>query len=183
MNIITLNEELLLEGVWDTMKEKFGNDKVAKFRQLKDGNQLPSGGDFEQKKNPQYWNNKTAEEFNEYLNGVIEGNFYNDRQKEDLTSKLRVKLARTINVSAANELARAFWEHRNEIPDQEQRNIKYWIQNQNVGYSDLAAVLQPIQARKSNSAGRYDKVYESDFMIIYKVYDWTAARNLSKGTS
>ena len=183
MNIITLNEELLLEGVWDTMKEKFGNDKVAKFRQLKDGNQLPSGGDFEQKKNPQYWNNKTVEEFNEYLNGVIEGNFYNDRQKEDLTSKLRVKLARTINVSAANELARAFWEHRNEIPDQEQRNIKYWIQNQNVGYSDLAAVLQPIQARKSNAAGRYDKVYESDFMIIYKVYDWIAARNLSKGTS
>ena len=54
MNITTLNEELLLEGVWDTMKEKFGNDKVAKFRQLKDGNQLPSGGDFEQKKNPQY---------------------------------------------------------------------------------------------------------------------------------
>ena len=54
MNIITLNEELLLEGVWDTMKEKFGNAKVAKFRQLKDGNQLPSGGDFEQKKNPQY---------------------------------------------------------------------------------------------------------------------------------
>lgn len=183
MNIITLNEELLLEGVWDTMKEKFGNDKVAKFRQLKDGNQLPSGGDFEQKKNPQYWNNKTVDEFNEYLNGVIEGNFYNDRQKEDLTSKLRVKLARTINVSAANELARAFWEHRNEIQDQEQRNIKYWIQNQNVGYSDLAAVLQPIQARKSNSAGRYDKVYESDFMIIYKVYDWIAARNLSKGTS
>ena len=183
MNIITLNEELLLEGVWDTMKEKFGNDKVAKFRQLKDGNQLPSGGDFEQKKNPQYWNNKTVEEFNEYLNGVIEGNFYNDRQKEDLTSKLRTKLARTINVSAANELARAFWEHRNEIQDQEQRNIKYWIQNQNVGYSDLAAVLQPIQARKSNSAGRYDKVYESDFMIIYRVYDWIAARNLSRGTS
>ena len=183
MNIITLNEERLLEGVWDTMKEKFGNDKVAKFRQLKDGNQLPSGGDFEQKKNPQYWNNKTVEEFNEYLNGVIEGNFYNDRQKEDLTSKLRVKLARTINVSAANELARAFWEHRNEIPDQEQRNIKYWIQNQNVGYGDLAAVLQPIQARKSNAAGRYDKVYESDFMIIYRVYDWIAARNLSRGTS
>lgn len=183
MNIITLNEELLLEGVWDTMKEKFGNDKVAKFRQLKDGNQLPSGGDFEQKKNPQYWNNKTVDEFNEYLNNVIEGNFYNDRQKEDLTSKLRTKLARTINVSAANELARAFWEHRNEIQDQEQRNIKYWIQNQNVGYSDLAAVLQPIQARKSNSAGRYDKVYESDFMIIYRVYDWIAARNLSKGTS
>ena len=183
MNIITLNEELLLEGVWDTMKEKFGNDKVAKFRQLKDGNQLPSGGDFEQKKNPQYWNNKTVDEFNEYLNNAIEGNFYNDRQKEDLTSKLRTKLARTINVSAANELARAFWEHRNEIQDQEQRNIKYWIQNQNLGYSDLAAVLQPIQARKSNSAGRYDKVYESDFMIIYKVYDWIAARNLSKGTS
>ena len=47
----------------------------------------------------------------------------------------------------------------------------------------MAAVLQPIQARKSNAAGRYDKVYESDFMIIYRVYDWIAARNLSRGTS
>ena len=180
---MNLDEWILLEGVWDTMKEKFGNDKVAKFRQLKDGNQLPSGGEFEQKKNPQYWNNKTVDEFNEYLNGVIEGNFYNDRQKEELTSKLRTKLSHTVNVSAANELARAFWEYRDDIPDQEQRNIKYWIQNQNVGYSDLVAVLQPIQARRSNALGRYDTVYESEFMAIYKVYDWIAARNLSKGTS
>lgn len=180
---MNLDESILLEGVWDTMKEKFGNDKVAKFRQLKDGNQLPSGGEFEQKKNPQYWNNKTVDEFNEYLNGVIEGNFYNDRQKEELTSKLRTKLSHTINVSAANELARAFWEYRGDIPDQEQRNIKYWIQNQNVTYNDLVAVLQPIQARRSNSLGRYDTVYESDFMVIYKVYDWIAARNLSKGVS
>ena len=180
---MNLDEWILLEGVWDTMKEKFGNDKVAKFRQLKDGNQLPSGGEFEQKKNPQYWNNKTVDEFNEYLNGVIEGNFYNDRQKEELTSKLRTKLSHTVNVSAANELARAFWEHRNDIPDQEQRNIKYWIQNQNVTYNDLVAVLQPIQTRKSNSASRYDTVYESEFMVIYKVYNWIAARNLSKGTS
>lgn len=180
---MNLDEWILLEGVWDTMKEKFGNDKVAKFRQLKDGNQLPSGGEFEQKKNPQYWNNKTVDEFNEYLNGVIEGNFYNDRQKEELTSKLRTKLSHTVNVSAANELARAFWEYRNDIPDQEQRNIKYWIQNQNVGYSDLVAVLQPIQARRSNALGRYDTVYESEFMVIYKVYDWIAARKLSKGVS
>ena len=180
---MNLDEWILLEGVWDTMKEKFGNDKVAKFRQLKDGNQLPSGGEFEQKKNPQYWNNKTVDEFNEYLNGVIEGNFYSDRQKEELTSKLRTKLSHTINVSAANELARAFWEYRDDIPDQEQRNIKYWIQNQNVTYNDLVAVLQPIQARRSNALGRYDTVYESEFMVIYKVYDWIAARNLSKGTS
>ena len=180
---MNLDEWILLEGVWDTMKEKFGNDKVAKFRQLKDGNQLPSGGEFEQKKNPQYWNNKTVDEFNEYLNGVIEGNFYSDRQKEELTSKLRTKLSHTVNVSAANELARAFWEYRDDIPDQEQRNIKYWIQNQNVSYSDLVAVLQPIQARRSNALGRYDTVYESEFMVIYKVYDWIAARKLSKGVS